>query len=77
LLVKREGKIYALAGKCSHAGGPLPEGKLEGDSIVCPWHGSRFCLKDGHVEDGPATYNQPALDVKTAHGQVLVKAQRS
>lgn len=77
LLVKRGGKIYAIAATCSHAGGPLAEGKLEGDSVVCPWHGSRFCLKDGHVEDGPATYDQPAFDVKTENGQVLVKAQKS
>jgi nitrite reductase/ring-hydroxylating ferredoxin subunit/uncharacterized membrane protein len=77
LLVKHGTKIYALAGKCSHAGGPLAEGKLEGNSIVCPWHGSRFCLEDGHVEDGPATSNQPVLDVKTQNGQVLVKAQQS
>ena len=77
LLVKRSGKIHALAGTCSHAGGPLWEGKLEGDSIVCPWHGSRFCLNDGHVEDGPATYNQPAFDVKIENGKVMVKAQES
>ena len=76
MLVKRGGTIYALAEKCSHAGGPLAEGKLEGDTIVCPWHGSRFCLKDGHVEDGPATYNQPVLEVKTQNGQVLVKARQ-
>lgn len=77
LLVKRGEKIYALAETCSHAGGPLAEGKLEGDSIVCPWHGSRFCLKNGQVEDGPATYDQPAFDVKTENGQVMIRAQKS
>ncbi len=77
LLVKKDGVIYALAGICSHAGGPLAEGELQGDSIVCPWHGSRFCLKDGHVEDGPATVNQPVLDVRVENGNVLVKARQS
>jgi nitrite reductase/ring-hydroxylating ferredoxin subunit/uncharacterized membrane protein len=76
-LLKTSGTLYALANKCAHAGGPLAEGKVEGDSVVCPWHGSRFCLKDGHVEDGPATNNQPVLDVKIEGGNVLVKARQN
>ena len=74
-LLKQAGQIYALAEHCSHLSGPLSEGKVEGDTIVCPWHGSRFCLKDGRVIDGPATNNQPVLKVKVEGGQVLVKAQ--
>ena len=76
-ILKRGAKIYAMANKCSHLGGPLSEGKLEGDSIVCPWHGSRFCIADGRVEDGPATNDQPVLDVKRQRGNVLVRARRS
>ena len=75
LLVKRGPKIYAMTEKCSHAGGPLSEGTLEEDSIVCPWHGSRFCLKDGKVKDGPATTNEPVFDVKVENRQVMVKAR--
>jgi nitrite reductase/ring-hydroxylating ferredoxin subunit/uncharacterized membrane protein len=77
LLLKTPTTIYALANKCSHMGGPLDEGKVEGDTVVCPWHGSRFCLKDGQVEDGPATANQPAFDVRIEGGNVLVKARQS
>jgi len=77
LILKTTTGIYAMAEECSHLGGPLSEGKVEGDSIVCPWHGSRFCLKDGHVEDGPATNNQPVLEVKIQDGKVLVRAQQS
>ena len=77
VIVKAGTKIYALADQCSHLGGPLSEGKVEGDSIVCPWHGSRFCLQDGHVQDGPATNNQPVLDVKIEDGKVLVRARRA
>ncbi len=76
-LLKQAGQIYAMAEHCSHLGGPLSEGKVEGDTIVCPWHGSRFCLKDGRVIDGPATNNQPVLDVMVRGGQVFVKAQQS
>ena len=77
LLLKTSTAVYAMADHCSHMSGPLSEGKVEGDTIVCPWHGSRFCLKDGHVIDGPATSNQPVLDVKLEGGQVLVKARHA
>ena len=77
LLVKRGAQIYALADTCSHLGGPLSEGKLEGDSIVCPWHGSRFCLKTGNVLDGPATANEPAFDMKVEDGKIFVRSKES
>jgi len=60
MLVRRGGRICALADSCSHLGGPLSEGTLDGDTVVCPWHGSRFSLEDGRVIDGPATH-PPAL----------------
>lgn len=72
-LLKRGAQIFALANTCSHQGGPLNEGTLEGDVIQCPWHGSRFCIRDGSIVDGPATYPQPTLDVKLQNGQVLVR----
>ena len=72
-LLKRGTQIFALANTCSHLGGPLNEGKLEGDIIQCPWHGSRFCIRDGSVVDGPATHPQPKLEVKTQNGAVLVR----
>src|SRR5205814_2281133 len=58
-VVKLDGAIYAIANKCTHAGGPLNEGKWVGNDrceIQCPWHGSRFCVKDGGVRAGPATF---------------------
>ena len=44
VLVRRGERIFALADACNHLGGPLSEGKLEGDCITCPWHGSVFNL---------------------------------
>src|SRR5436305_3484544 len=73
-LLKRGAMIYALGNKCAHLGGPLSEGKVEGDVVQCAWHGSRFCLKDGSVVDRPATIPQPVLEVKVQDGQVLVRA---
>jgi 3-phenylpropionate/trans-cinnamate dioxygenase ferredoxin subunit len=49
LIVKVGGKYYAVAGKCSHLGGNLAQGTLEGTVVTCPKHGSQFDIADGHV----------------------------
>ncbi len=76
LLVRRGGEINALAETCSHLGGPLSEGKLDGDIVQCPWHGSRFSVKDGSVVDGPATFSQPCLETRVSNGQIEMRATR-
>jgi nitrite reductase/ring-hydroxylating ferredoxin subunit/uncharacterized membrane protein len=76
LLVRRGERVFALAETCSHFGGPLSEGSLEGDSIVCPWHASRFSLADGSVIDGPAVHDQPCLEARIRDGQVEVRKPR-
>ena len=74
LLVRREGDVCALANTCSHLGGPLAEGKLEGDVVQCPWHGSRFNVRDGSVVDGPATFPQPCFEARVREGQIEVRS---
>jgi nitrite reductase/ring-hydroxylating ferredoxin subunit/uncharacterized membrane protein len=77
LLVRRGGRIFAMAETCSHFSGPLSEGKLVGDSIVCPLHASRFSLEDGRVLDGPAVHPQPCLEVRVRGGQIEVRKARN
>lgn len=76
LLVRRGGEIHAIAHTCSHLGGPLSEGKLEGDVVQCPWHGSRFNVTDGSVVDGPATFPQPCFETRVREGQIEVRSTR-
>jgi nitrite reductase/ring-hydroxylating ferredoxin subunit/uncharacterized membrane protein len=76
LLVRNGGRLFAITETCPHLGGPLSEGKLEGDSIRCPWHGSRFCLADGKVEDGPATFDARRYEVRVQNGIIEVRAAR-
>jgi nitrite reductase/ring-hydroxylating ferredoxin subunit/uncharacterized membrane protein len=66
VLVVRQGAAYvAISNVCGHAGGPLDEGTFDDKGCVtCPWHGSVFRLRDGHVVHGPATGNQPRYDVR-------------
>ena len=73
LVVRRGGRLHAVGAVCSHAGGPLDEGTLEGDAVVCPWHQSRFCLADGRAVGGPATFGQPVLDVSETDEVVTVR----
>lgn len=73
LLVRRNAQVYAIAETCTHAGGPLSEGKLEDKSITCPWHGSRFDVETGEVLDGPATHPAPCFEVRVRKGQIEVR----
>jgi nitrite reductase/ring-hydroxylating ferredoxin subunit/uncharacterized membrane protein len=76
VLVRQNGRIHALAETCAHLGGPLAEGTIEGDSIVCPWHGSRYALDSGRVLDGPSTWDQPCYAARIKDGQVEVCGER-
>jgi nitrite reductase/ring-hydroxylating ferredoxin subunit/uncharacterized membrane protein len=73
VVVRRGDVVYALKETCSHAGGPLSEGKLNGDYIECPWHFSQFRLSDGAVRHGPATSRQVAYRARINAGQVEIQ----
>lgn len=72
-LVRHRGRVHALGARCSHMGGPLADGWVLGGGIVCPWHGSRYCLRTGHVINGPSTAPQPLYEVRVADGVVAVR----
>lgn len=73
VLTKCSGKIVGLADTCSHLGGPLSEGKLEGCTIRCPWHGSRFSLETGAVLDGPAVHPQARAETRVRKDKIEVR----
>ena len=73
VVVRRGDLVYALKETCSHAGGPLSEGQLVGDTIVCPWHASAFRLTDGAVRHGPASTRQVAYRARLNTDQVEVQ----
>lgn len=45
VLTKINGKYYAMDSVCSHEGGPLEEGELDGYTLVCPWHQGKFDIR--------------------------------
>lgn len=68
-VAKLDGTIYAIANVCTHAGGPLNEGTFVGTDrceIQCPWHGSRFCVKDGGAQAGPATFDELSFETRVS-----------
>jgi nitrite reductase/ring-hydroxylating ferredoxin subunit len=72
LLVNIEGTYYAIGNRCTHMGCMLSNGKLNGNIVECPCHGSNFDVKTGKVVRGPAIQPEPKYEVKIENGQVMV-----
>ena len=73
VLVHVEGKYYCIDDVCTHDGGPLGEGELDGTQIVCPRHGARFDICSGKPLTMPATMPTSAHEVKVDDGGVFVR----
>jgi len=72
----KDQKFGAVSNACNHVGGPLGEGRLDGDYIVCPWHGWKFHRATGVGEPGFEEDCVPAYPVKAENGRVLVDLAR-
>lgn len=70
----KDGVFGAISGVCNHAGGPLGEGRLDGEYVVCPWHYWKFHCRTGKGEPGYEEDAVPAHDVRVEAGRVLVSA---
>ena len=67
------GICYAIDDTCTHRGGPLSEGTLEGDVVTCPWHGARFCVADGQVQGPPAHESVTSYPVRVTDGSIEIE----
>ncbi len=74
-LFNLDGEFYAISDICTHDDGPLVEGELEGECIVCPRHGARFNLKTG-AQTMPAFSPVPRFDVKIEGDNILIAPQK-
>jgi 3-phenylpropionate/trans-cinnamate dioxygenase ferredoxin component len=73
VVIHTAGHFYAIDDVCTHDGGPLGEGDLEGLTIACPRHGAKFDIRDGRALTMPATKATKTHDVKVVGDDVLVK----
>ena len=71
-LVRTEGEVHAISDVCSHADVSLAEGEIDGLTIECWLHGSRFDLVTGHPTGLPATQPVPVYPVKIEDDDVYV-----
>ena len=74
-LVNTEGEVFAIRDVCSHADVPLSEGDVEGTTVECWLHGSRFDLRTGKPTGLPATVPVPVYETRIEGGDVLVRLE--
>ncbi len=67
-----DGEYYAIEDVCTHDGGPLDQGDLEGDEIECPRHGARFNVRTGDATLMPAVMPVRTFPIKIEGDRVLV-----
>jgi NADPH-dependent 2,4-dienoyl-CoA reductase/sulfur reductase-like enzyme/nitrite reductase/ring-hydroxylating ferredoxin subunit len=72
LLVRLQGKFYAIGGECTHYGGPLAEGALSGHRVTCPWHQAVFDVMNGDLMEPPALDAEPCYAVRVEGDDVIV-----
>jgi glycine betaine catabolism B len=70
-----DGKYYAIGSICTHEGGPLADGTLEGYEVECPWHQSKFDVRTGEVTSPPASEPEPSYEIKVDGNNILIKKQ--
>jgi nitrite reductase/ring-hydroxylating ferredoxin subunit len=73
LVANIQGNYYAIGNECTHFGGDLSKGKLEGKLVTCPLYGSQFDVTSGKKVRGPATKDQPVYELKIEGKNIKVK----
>lgn len=67
-----DGQFYAIQDVCTHDGGTLSDGEMEGCEIICPRHGARFDIRTGEVTAPPAYEDVQTFPVRVENGMVQV-----
>ena len=67
-----KGDFSAISGACNHVGGPLGDGRLDGEYVVCPWHNWKYNRRTGEGEPGYEAERVPRFDVKVEDGRLWV-----
>jgi 3-phenylpropionate/trans-cinnamate dioxygenase ferredoxin subunit len=66
------GKLFAIGDVCSHDNGPVGDGEIEENEIICPRHGARFDIRTGKATSLPAVVDIPAYPVRVVDGMIEV-----
>jgi 3-phenylpropionate/trans-cinnamate dioxygenase ferredoxin subunit len=76
LIANVDETLYAVADTCTHEDASLSLGALKGDTVACPLHGSRFCLRTGAALDEPAETPLTVFTVENKRDGVWIRARR-
>ena len=76
VVVRLGNEVHAIGASCTHYGGPLAEGIVEGDAIRCPWHHACFSLRTGEAIGAPALADNACYEVAREGGLVQVRGKR-
>lgn len=71
------GKYFAIGDVCTHDNGPVGDGEVDGDEIICPRHGARFQIEDGKASGLPAVKDIPAYPVRVMEGMLQIGIPRN
>lgn len=75
LVFNLNGKFYAMKNLCTHEDQSLEGGEIEGEEIICPWHGAGFCIKTGTVTRAPAYTNIKTFPARCVDGKVQIELE--
>lgn len=75
MIVNVQGRFYAIGNRCTHVGGPLAQGTLEGSVVECPWHGSKFDVTTGKVVGPPARLPEPVYEVAVDGTDIVLRSK--
>ena len=67
------GSFHAIDNTCTHVGGPLCEGEIEGNEVTCPWHGAMFDVTTGQVLGPPAASSVSRYNVRVDGSDIEVE----
>ena len=67
------GSVYAIDDTCTHRGGPLSEGQVEGSVVTCPWHGAKFNIATGVVLGPPARAGVASFRTRVSGSDIEVE----
>jgi nitrite reductase/ring-hydroxylating ferredoxin subunit len=72
-LFNLNGNFYAIDNTCTHRGGPLAEGFVDGEEVTCPWHGAQFNIMTGAVVGPPAAQDVAKYSVRVRGNDIEIE----
>jgi len=72
LVANLDGQFYGIGNICTHRGCRISGGKIDGENVKCPCHGSVFALKTGEVVHGPAKNPESSYKVELKNDEIWV-----